>query len=105
MSTEMVYSPDLSFEGFAGTFRWHMNQNNETVKNYRAAEANSRFGLQLGPQTPDSVFMTLGVFPIQEVNFSTVDKWLLGGQIGVDWLVHHDSRLKVAAAFYDYENL
>jgi len=32
MSTEMVYSPDLSFEGFAGTFRWHMKQNNETVK-------------------------------------------------------------------------
>ena len=105
VSTEMLYSPDLSFEGFAGNFRWHMNQNNTVVKNYRAPESNSRFGIQMGPQTPDSVFMTLGLFPIQEINFSTSDKWLFGGQIGADWLVHNDSRLKVAAAYYDYENI
>lgn len=105
VSTEMVYSPDLSFEGFAGTFRWHTNQEQDRVKYYQPAQANSRFGLQMGPQTPDSLFVTLGAFPIQEVNFSTVDKWLFGGQIGADWLVHNDSRLKVAAAYYDYENL
>ncbi len=105
MSTEMLYSPDLSFEGFAGTFRWHMNQGNAVVKNYHAAQPNSRFGLQMGPQTPDSLFLTLGAFPIQEVNFSTIDKWLFGGQVGADWLVHNDSRLKVAAAYYDYQNL
>lgn len=105
MSTEMQFSPDLSFEGFAGTFRWHMNQNDPVVKHYRAAEPNSRFGVQMGPQTPDSLFLTLGAFPIQEVNFSTSDKWLFGGQIGADWLVHNDSRLKVAAAYYDYQNI
>ncbi len=104
VSTEMIYSPDLSFEGFAGTFRWHMNQNNPVVKAYRAGDANARFGVQMGPQTPDSLFMTLGVFPIQEVNFSTSDKWLFGGQLGADWLVHNDSRLKIAAAYYDYQN-
>jgi hypothetical protein len=101
----MVYSPDLSFEGFAGTFRWHMNQNDPAVKSYRAAEPNARFGVQMGPQTPDSLFMTLGAFPIQEVNFSTTDKWLFGGQLGADWLVHDNSRLKIAAAYYDYQNL
>lgn len=104
-STEMQFSPDLSFEGFAGTFRWHTNQNNPVVKNYHAAEPNSRFGLFTGPQTPDSLFMTLGAFPLQEVNFSTADKWLFGAQVGGDWLVHDDSRLKVAAAFYDYTNV
>ncbi len=105
MSTEMMYSPDLSFEGFAGTFRWRMNQTDPVVKNYQPAQANSRFGLQMGPQTPDSLFLTLGAFPIQEVNFSTGDKWLFGGQLGADWLVHNDSRLKVAAAYYDYKNI
>lgn len=104
-STEMQFSPDLSFEGFAGTFRWHMNQNNQVVKSYHAPESNSRFGLQFGPQSPDSLFMTLGAFPLQEVNFSTSDKWLFGAQIGADWLVYDDSRLKVAAAVYDYENV
>lgn len=105
VSTELVYSPDLSFEGFAGTFRWRMNQDNAVVKNYRAGDPTARFGLQMGPQTPDTLFMTLGVFPIQEVNFSTSDKWLFGGQLGADWLVHNDSRLKVAAAYYDYQNI
>ncbi len=105
VSTEMSYSPDLSFEGFAGTFRWHFNQTDPVVKSYQAAPANGRFGVQMGPQTPDSLFMTLGAFPIQEVNFSTTDKWLFGGQIGGDWLVHNDSRLKMAAAYYDYQNL
>lgn len=105
MSTEMQFSPDLSFEGFAGTFRWHMNQNDPVVKHYQAPQANSRFGVQMGPQPPDSLFLTLGAFPIQEVNFSTSDKWLFGGQVGADWLVHNDSRLKVAAAYYDYQNI
>lgn len=105
VSTELVYSPDLSFEGFAGTFRWRMNQDNAVVKNYRAGDPTARFGLQMGPQTPDTLFMTLGAFPIQEVNFSTSDKWLFGGQLGADWLVHNDSRLKVAAAYYDYRNI
>ncbi|MDD5228630.1 MAG: putative porin, partial [Methylococcales bacterium] len=36
MSTELVYSPDLSFEGVAGTFRWHFNQSDVNVKNYHA---------------------------------------------------------------------
>ncbi|TAN49945.1 MAG: hypothetical protein EPN21_10370 [Methylococcaceae bacterium] len=105
VSTEMQFSPDLSFEGLAGTFRWKMNQDDAAVKNYRAADANGRFGLQMGPQTPDSLFLTLGAFPIQEVNFSTSDKWLFGGQLGADWLVHDDSRLKIAAAYYDYQNV
>ncbi|MGZ8157341.1 MAG: putative porin [Methylobacter sp.] len=105
VSTEMLYSPDLSFEGFAGTFRWHMNQDDPIVKSYRAAEPNSRFGVQMGPQTPDSLFMTLGAFPIQEINFSTSDKWLFGGQLGADWLVHNNDRLKIAAAYYDYQNI
>ncbi len=105
VSTEMMYSPDLSFEGFAGTLRLHANQHYDRVKNYLPAPANSRFGVQMGPQTPDSFFLTLGAFPIQEVNLSTTDKWLFGGQIGADWLIHNDSRLKAAAAFYDYENI
>ncbi len=105
LSTEMMYSPELSFEGFVGNFRWHMNQADPTVKNYAAAPANSRFGIQTGPQTPDSLFLTLGAFPLQEANLSTSSKWLFGGQMGADWLVHNDSRLKVATAYYDYENI
>ncbi len=105
MSTDLLYSPDLSFEGVAGTFRWRFNQSDLNIKHFHAYDPSARFGLQQGPQTPDTIFMTLGAFPLQESNFSTADKWLFGGQIGVDWLVRNDDRLKVAAAYYDYENV
>jgi len=105
LSTEMQFAPELGFDGFAGSFRWHSNKHSAAVSQYHTVEPSSRFGLHMGPHSPDSVFLTMGVFPIQEVNFSTNDKWLFGGQLGVDWLVHDSSRLKLAAAFYDYENV
>jgi len=108
VSTDVVYDPDLSFQGFAGTFRYRFNQDSSRVKSYKAALTNDlggRSGINFGPQTPDTVFATLGVFPIQEINLSTSDKWLFGGQIGADWLVQDSSRLKVAAAYYGYKNV
>jgi hypothetical protein len=108
VSTDVVYDPDLSFQGLAGTFRYRFNQGSDKVKAYKAALTNDlggRAGINFGPQTPDSVFATLGVFPIQEINLSTADKWLFGGQLGADWLVQSDSRLKVAAAYYGYKNI
>ncbi|MEQ1530622.1 MAG: putative porin, partial [Methylococcales bacterium] len=107
MSTDLVYDQDLSFEGFAGTFRLGFNQDDPALKAYQAppVTSQSRAGVNLGPQTPNSIFATLGVFPIQEINLSTSDKWLFGGQLGADWLVRKDSRLKVAAAYYDYDNV
>ena len=107
MSTDILYDPDLSFEGLAGTFRLRFNQDDPAVKAYKAPVPNplARSATNMGPQTPDTVFATLGVFPIQEVNFSSQDKWLFGGQLGADWLVHEESRLKIAAAYYDYRNI
>ena len=105
LSTELLYSPDMSFEGFAGTFRAHFNEHHANVKNYHASEPTARFGLNTGPQTPDALFLTVGAFPLQEVNLSTTDKWLFAGQAGVDWLVREDDRIKIAAAYYDYENI
>jgi hypothetical protein len=105
MSTDLLYSPDLSFEGIAGTFRLRFNQSDLNIKHFHAYDPSARFGLQQGPQTPDTIFVTLGAFPLQESNFSTTDKWLFGGQVGADWLVRKDDRLKVAATYYDYQHV
>jgi hypothetical protein len=105
VSTDVVYDPDLSFEGVAGSFRWRFSQDDPTVRSYHAHDPNGRFGVYLGPQTPNTVFATAGVFPIQEVDFSASDKWLFGGQIGADWLVFDQSRLTVAASYYHYKNI
>jgi len=82
-STDLLYDEDLSFDGVAGTFRWHPMR----------TEANERF-----------VFFTLGAFPIKEVELSNNDKWLTGAQLGVNWRFDNDIRLIFASAIYDYEN-
>ncbi|NJD07011.1 MAG: hypothetical protein FIA97_11015, partial [Methylococcaceae bacterium] len=105
LSTETVFHPDLSFEGLAGTVRWRFNRDITAVRSYQAPPATARFGVNLGPQSPDSLFATVGVFPIEEVNFSTADKWLFGGQAGADWLAAQDLRVKIAGAFYDHRNV
>ena len=105
VSTDVVFDPDLSFEGVAGSFRYHFNQDDTELRNYHAPTPTSRFGVNQGQQTPDSVFMTLGVFPIQDVNFSTADKWLYAGQIGADWLVFDESRFNFATSYYEFTNI
>jgi hypothetical protein len=105
LSTDMMYSPDLSFEGFTGTVRLKTGQRPADVKSYKDTDTSGRFGLQTGRQDPDSVFMTVGAFPLQEVNFSSADKWLFGGQLGGDWMLWGSSRLRLAAAYYDYRNI
>ena len=105
VSTDVVFDPDLSFEGVAGSFRYHFNQDDPKLRGYHAPSPTSRFGVNQGQQSPDSVFMTLGAFPIQDVNFSTADKWLYAGQIGADWLVFDKSRLNFATSYYEFTNI
>jgi hypothetical protein len=50
------------------------------------------------------MFLTGGAFAIQEVEFSSHDKWLYAGQLGLQY--RDDKRLTatVAAAIFDFEN-
>ncbi len=105
VSTDVVFDPDLSFEGIAGSFRYYFNQDVPKIHNYTAPNPTSRFGINQGQQTPNSVFLTLGAFPIQDISFSSNDKWLYAGQVGLDWLVFGNSRINIATSYYDYENI
>lgn len=105
MSTDLLFDRDLSFEGFAGTFRLPFSQNDSAVRDYRAPRPTARTGINTGAHTPNTIFATAGVFPIEEVNFSTSDKWLIGGQVGLDWLPQRDGRFKLAGSYYGYENI
>lgn len=105
MSTDVVFDPDLSFEGVAGSFRLHFNQEDPVVRGYKTASPIGRMGINQGQQTPDSLFMTLGVFPIQNVNFSSTSKWLYAGQLGADLLLFENSRFNIAGSYYEYQNI
>jgi len=86
--SELVWDTDLSFEGFAGTYRHNLNGGD---------------GLALSGEAPRSAFATVGAFPLQESAQSN-DKWLFGGQIGLDWGFANQDNLKVGLAYFDYIN-
>jgi hypothetical protein len=60
-------------------------------------------------------FLTLGGFPVYntDLNFSSIqptkykseDKWLLGGQLGTDWKMNKDFKLKLASAIYYFSDI
>jgi len=88
--SELVWDTDLSFEGFAGTFR------------HRLGGSDSLYELN---DDSHSVFATIGAFPLQESALSSRDKWLFGGQVGVDWGFDNQDALRAGIAYYDYRNV
>jgi hypothetical protein len=85
LSTEIIWWDDLNFDGLAGTLR---------------------------PRLTDSVtgLVTLGGYLIQNSSSSSVTpdpkaKYLLGAQLGGTWDATTSTRVNLAAAYYDFENV
>ncbi|TAK65343.1 putative porin [Methylobacter sp.] len=88
--SELVWDEDLSFEGAAATVR-HRFSNSGSLGDIGAA----------GP----TVFATAGAFPLQETALSAHDKWLFGGQAGLDWGFDNQDNLTIGAGYFDYRNI
>ncbi len=85
-NNELLWDADLTFEGLS------------------AAYALDLFGAD-----PDrmerGLFLTVGAFPLQEVELSSDDKWLYGGQLGTELTFGSASRLRFAAGYFMYDNI
>jgi hypothetical protein len=79
-STDLVWDQDLNFDGVALSYRPQLGSNLE-------------------------LFLTGGAFPIQEVELSSHDKWLFGGQIGLRYRNDKLLSATLAAAYYDFEKV
>ena len=89
-ATSMIWADDLGFDG---------------------AVAKARFALG-EDVTP---FLTIGAFPVfnTDLNFATYqpakfhsnDKWLYGGQLGVDFDLGRNLALKIGGAYYLFDNI
>lgn len=79
-STDLAWPDDLAFDGVA-------------------AKLNHAFTPQRG------LFATAGVFPLEELNLSTQDKWLLGAQVGGEIDVARGVQFKVGLAAYDFRHM
>jgi hypothetical protein len=89
LGTDLVWYNDLTFEGVVSSYRLNFSDDNDFRKD---------------------LFLTAAAMPL--TSFSPLDnrptdkqKWLLGGQLGVDLHFEDDSRLRFAAAYYDYQHI
>lgn len=90
-STDMLFSSDLNFDGVAARV-------NKTLAN-----------------SDISVFATLGLIPLEyssdnspsrsQNKMSSQTKWLLGAQVGADWKLDNENKLRGALAYYDFRNI
>ncbi|MBU2477611.1 MAG: putative porin, partial [Gammaproteobacteria bacterium] len=90
LSTDLVWDDDLSFECVAGTYRMNL------------AGSGSLMDMD---ERDRSLFVTLGGFFLDEVDLSSDDKWLFGGQVGGEMVFDDQSTLKMGIAYYDYRNI
>jgi len=104
-STDNVHDPDLNFEGFAGTFRLPVGTKLVPLKQDAFARGPHTRQVNMGPSLPDSIYLTLGMFPLQEIQLSSQDKWMWAAQGGFDWMYGDSFRLKTGVAYYDFKNI
>jgi hypothetical protein len=82
--TDLIFHKDLTFTGLATT---------------------ARLGLGDGSPEQSQVFLTVGAHPVQEVQFSPQDKWLVAAELGTNFRWGEAQRLRFTGAFYDYFNV
>lgn len=84
--TDLVWDDDVNFEGLA----LHIEAPDSATKAWRP-------------------FGTLGAFPLQEIERSASvkadSKWLIGGQIGTEWVPSNYMRAKIGLGYYEYQNV
>jgi len=101
--SELVWDADLSFEGLYSTARHNLSSSD---------------GIAEKSDSSRSVFMTVGAFPLQDSinnrataggafsqSQSSHNKWMFGGQTGLEWGFDNQDVFSMAAAYYDYQNI
>ncbi|PWR24647.1 putative porin [Zavarzinia aquatilis] len=89
-ATDLIWDDDLGFDGLAAAARYN-------------------------PGGSAKPFAVLGAFPVyntdfnfasnQATKFTSHDKWLLGGQAGLDWKIADDYKLKAGIAYYQFNDI
>ncbi|MGJ7609608.1 MULTISPECIES: putative porin [unclassified Variovorax] len=92
MSTDLVYSNDLNFDGIAAQFEKKLASNKDLT-----------------------LFGTLGLIPLEyssdnapsrsQEKMKSENKWLFGAQMGADWKIDEDNRVRGALAYYNFRNI
>lgn len=83
---EMIWDADLSFEGVSATYALDVFGRNPS-------------------RMERGLFLTVGAFPLQEVELSSDDKWLYGAQLGAELPFGSSASLRFAGGYFAYDNI
>ena len=86
LHSNLIWDQDLAFEGVVGTIGFDVFR--------RRTEGFDR-----------GVWLMLGAFPLQEVELSQADRWLYGGQIGLELPIASASVFRFGAGYFAYSNM
>jgi hypothetical protein len=82
--TDLIFHKDLTFTGLSAT---------------------GRFGFGDGSVNQSNVFFTAGAHQLQEIEFSSQDKWLVAGELGTNLHWGDANSLRFTGGFYDFFNV
>jgi Putative porin len=92
MSTDLLYSSDLNFDGIAAQFEKKFAANRDLT-----------------------LFGTLGLIPLEyssdnapsrsQTKMKSENKWLFGAQAGAEWKLDEENRVRGALAYYNFRNI
>lgn len=87
LGTNLIWDADLNFDGLA--YKYRPLQTDNIFEEDRVLDT----------------FLTLGAFPLAEVELSSDDKWLFGLQTGLNWSFNNQDELDIVLTYYDYKNI
>lgn len=85
IATDLVWDEDISFGGAAVRY----------VPYKSDSDSDNTF----------ASYLTLGAFPLDDIEQSAHDKWLFGVQTGLNYEWENQNSLKLALGYYDYQNI
>jgi hypothetical protein len=86
LHSNLIWDQDLAFEGVVGTVGFDVFR--------RHTEGFDR-----------GVWLTLGAFPLQEVELAQADRWLYAAQIGLELPIAKASAFRFGAGYFSYTNM
>jgi hypothetical protein len=85
--SDLIWDSDLTFEGVAAS--WWMLRSTNLLNEFRTFDP----------------FVTVGAFPIGEIDRSARDKWLYAAQAGFQYEFINQNKLTAALAWYAYDGI
>jgi hypothetical protein len=90
LHTDLVWDSDINLDGMAFTWRYNLSGGNDL------------FSMD---QRDKTLFFTAGIFPLAEFELTSDDRWLLGAQVGSQFILDDQTTFNFGLAFYNFMNM